>query len=232
MIPQSNISCRNCPNVNCFIKSCSPDWIQLISNKKSESKYKKGQHIFIASKPIFGIYFIKTGKIKISSDGWNGKEQIVRLATDGHILGHRGYGKETYPISAAALDESVICFVENHIIYETFMENPGFTYIMMMFYAQELRAVEARIKDMAQMTTTEKVASALLYLKEVFGYTNGDVLNVNISRKEIAALAGISEEQTVRSLTDLENKKLIAKMKRNIRILNEEMLQKTISLYR
>jgi CRP-like cAMP-binding protein len=219
--------------MNCFIKACSPDWIQLISEKKEETKYRDKQHVFMSGEPVFGLYFIKNGKIKVISKGWNEKEQIVRLAYDGNILGHRGFGGETYPVSAIALDESVVCFVDNETISKAFFHNPHLTIKLMNFYAAELRGIEMRITFLAQMTVREKVAFALLYLKESFGYTSGgQTLNIDISRANIASLAGLSEEQVVRNLTDFEKEKLIAKVKRKIQILNEEKLQKMADLYK
>ena len=226
-------SCLTCVDSNCFIKSCSQNWIEKINEKRAEINYKKGHHVFHFGSFVSGLYFIKNGKIKVISNGLTGKEQIVRLASDGHILGHRGLGEERYPVSAIAIDDSVVCFVDNNTLYEAFMKNPKFTYDLMMFYSQELRGVEARMKNMAQMTVHEKVVFALLYLKEIFGYAaKENVLNINIKRKDIAALAGTSEEQVVRSLTELEEKKLIAKEVRKIRITNEKKLQELIELYR
>ncbi|MHB8259245.1 MAG: Crp/Fnr family transcriptional regulator [Bacteroidia bacterium] len=229
-----DISCQSCQNSICFIKACLPKWILLISEAKTVISYKKDEHIFTTGDSIAGIFFIKNGKVKVTTNGWHGKEQIVRLAANGHILGHRGYGSETYPISALALDESRICLVDNNTLNEAFMNNPRFTYRLMMFYSQELRGIEARIKTIAQMTVAEKVISALLYLKQVFGYdeTGENVLNIAFSRADMAALAGISKEQVVRCLSDFEKEKWIAKKKIKIRIMEEEKLMKMVEAYK
>ena len=228
----ANISCQNCQNMNCFIKSCSAEWIQIIDNKKSENFYQRGQHFILKGKPILGLFFIKKGKVKVTSNSWQGKEQIVRLANDGHIVGHRGYGTDIYQIGATALDDSVICFVDNSTIYEAFMNNSKLTYNLMMFYSKELRGVESRIKGMAQMTVYEKVVSVLLYLIDIFGIDKDNILNLYVSRGEMASLSGTNEEQVVRTLTDLGKGKIIAKVKRKIKILNKQKLEKVIELYR
>jgi CRP-like cAMP-binding protein len=226
-------SCITCENNNCFIKECSKEWMDWLGTRKTESFYKKGQYVITKGHPIFGLYFIRQGKVKVISSDWKGKEQIVRLASDGHILGHRGYGGESYPIGAVAMDDSTICFIENELLYQSFLNNPAFTYKLMMFYSQELRGLEKRMKFMAQMTVLEKIVSSLWYLKEIFGYTKDEkVLNVNISRTEIAALAGTSQEQVVRALTELENEKVISKVVRKIKILDERKLEKIIEAYK
>ncbi len=232
LLKNSN-SCFTCVDLNCFLKLCSPEWIQQIEAHKTEVSYEKGQYIFHAGDFVNGLYFVKNGKIKIVSKGLNGKEHIVRLATDGHILGHRGFSGETYPISAIAMNDSVICFVDNKTISEAFFHNSHFTVKLMLFYSEELRGIEARMTYLAQMTVRERVAFALLYLKDVFGYDSSrQVLNVNISRADIASICGTNVEQVIRNLSDFEKEKLIAKEGKKIRITNEEGLGEMLDLYK
>jgi CRP-like cAMP-binding protein len=225
-------SCFDCFDPGCFIKLCSSEWIEQIETHKTEVSYKKGQAVFTAGEFVNGLFFVKDGQIKIVSNGLHDKEQIVRLATSGHILGHRGTNGETYPISAVAMKDSVVCFVKNETISEAFLKNPNFTVKLMLFYSQELRGIEARIKYLAQMTVREKVAFALLYLKNIFGYEDQDhLLNITISRTDIAGICGTNEEQVIRNLSDFEKEKLIAKEGKKIRILNEPALSGVLEMY-
>ena len=229
---KTSTSCFDCPNVDCFLKLCSPKWIQNIELNKSEIHYKKGQNIFNVGDYVSGMYFIKSGKVKVVSNGLNDKEQIVRLATDSDILGHRGFGGETYPVSAIALDFSLICFVDNETISAAFNHNPQFTVKLMLFYAQELRAIEARITYLAQMTVREKVALSLLYLIDVFGYDlKEQIINVDISRADIASICGTNVEQVIRNLSDFEKDNYIVKEGKKIIIKNEAGLREMLDKY-
>ncbi len=229
---ENSNSCITCVSPNCFLKLCSNEWIQLIEGHKTETSYEKGQYVFNAGDLVNGLYFVKRGKIKVVSNGLNNKEHIVRLATDGHVLGHRGFGGETYPISAIAMDDSVICFVDNETISKAFFHNPHFTVKLMLFYSEELRGIEARMTYLAQMTVRDRVAFALLYLKDVFGYnSSGEILNANITRADIADICGTNVEQVIRNLTDFEKEKLVAKEGKKIRITNEEGLRQMLVIY-
>ena len=46
--------------------------------------------------PVNGLFFILKGKVKVFRTGINGREQIVRFAKEGEIIGHRGFGTEEY----------------------------------------------------------------------------------------------------------------------------------------
>ena len=83
------------------------------------------------------------------------------------------------------------------------------------------------------MSAGEKVISALLYLKTVFGYDKEEenVLNITFSRSDMAALAGISTEQVIRSLSDFEKDNWIAKVDKRIKIVEEEKMMKLVEAY-
>jgi CRP-like cAMP-binding protein len=230
---KKNTFCKECPNNNCFIKKhCSDEWLDNLSQVKYQFIQKQGQYIFIEGNPVFGIYFIKDGKVKVTSSGHLGKEQIIRLATDGHILGHRGLGGDFYPVSAVSLEDTTLCFFENKILHEAFMANPEFTHGLMMFYSHELRKAEVRMKHLTQMNVREKTADAILFIREAFGLSkDGQTLNITISREEIAGLAGTSVGQIIHNLTDFQKEKIIAKKAKKIQILDEKKLAAIVSFY-
>ena len=229
MQKNEKISCSSCLNTNCFVlQFCTPEWIELIDKEKYQTFYKQGQNIIHEGSPVLGIYFIQKGKTKVLSTGLTGSQQIVRFANDGHILGHRGVGNDVYPISVVAMEDSVVCFIENNVLHDVFMSNPKFTYGLMMFYSRELRKMEDRMKNLAQMNIREKIAESLLLVHEVFGVNAANELNVHFTREDIANVAGTTAEQVVRQITDFEEDGFITKSGRKIVLLDLVGLRKII----
>jgi len=225
-------SCKMCSISNCLIqKACTEEWIEKVDQKKFQTLFKQGQNVIHESAPVLGVYFILKGKVKVISNGLTGKPQIVRFAHEGHILGHRGIGNDVYPISAVAMEDSVVCFVDNTTLYEVFINNPKFTYDIMMFYSRELRKMEDRMKNIAQMNIREKIAEALLLLEENFGLNEDKEIDVHFTREDVANAAGTTAEQVVRQFTDFEDEGLIAKRGRKIAILKPEHLKRIISAH-
>ena len=224
--------CNNCSNRTCLIQFCSPAWQTIIDSKRTQIRYKKGQYIIIEGSPVYGIFFINQGKVKVVSSGLNDKMQIVRLANDGQLLGHRGYGGETYPISAIAIEDSDICFVDNDTLYDAFMANPKFTFEMMMFYSRELRKTEIRIKYLAQMTVREKVAMALLFIKDSFESDNNKgEQNIILTREEIASITGTNTDQISRFISEFRSSDILETSGKKIIIKDERKLRKMIESY-
>lgn len=229
---KNNGNCKDCKNSQCFVKRCETEWTHTLNLTKNTALYKKGQYIFREGNTIFGIYFIKQGKVKVVNTGLYGKEQIVRLASNGHILGHRGIGMEIYPIGAIAIEDSWICFFDNDILNKTFKANFTFTYALMMFYSEELRKSEFRTKYFAQMTVEEKVTFALHYIITTFGFCeDGKTINATLLRQEIADIAGTNADQVGRAIAFLKKQNIISTEGKKILVEDYDGMRKIISQY-
>lgn len=226
----TDFSCASCMNTTCLIKRnlnkiANPDFIE---NKKT-LKCKKGQQFIIEGAPVNGLFFILKGTVKVFRTGINGREQIVRFAKEGEIIGHRGFGtEEQYSIGSIALKDTVLCYFSKDDLQEALLENPKFGYDMMLFYANELNKSESKVKSISQMTVRERVIDTLLYIHRKFGDLRG-YLNLPLSRKEYADYAGTAEEQVIRIFSALKKEELITAKGKKIGIPNIQNLKNEIS---
>jgi CRP-like cAMP-binding protein len=228
------ISCNDCNNFDCFIKKhCTPECLAKIGLNRIQIEHQAKDTIFREGGYVGGMYFIQHGQVKIVANGGDNREQIVRMATDGQIFGHRGLGDDKYPVSAVALSDTVVCFIDNTTLYEAYMVNPKLTYEVLEYYSLELQKAEIRMKYLAQMNVREKITEALLFIREVFGLNPVDgTLNVNLSRQEIADMTGAMVEQVSRELGELQKENLIAKSGRSgIKLTNIYGLQELVKKY-
>lgn len=229
------ISCKSCPTHSCFIKSyCSDNSLRILDTSKRIEQHKKNQYVFHEGNTVQGIYIIQSGKVKVINTGFQGKPQIIRFAKDGYLLGHRGVGDKYYSISAITVDDSVLCFLENNFFIQLLKSDAQLTYHLMLFYAEELRIAESRMRNLAQMTVREKAAEAILLLNNIFGSSakNGEiVLDVCLSRSDIAELAGLNSAQITKCITELKNEGIIYTDNKRITILKPDGLYKTLSPY-
>ncbi len=223
-------ACKQCDNFNCLIKKSISDLEQSnFIDKKNDIKCKKGQQFIIEGAPVNGLFFILEGTVKVFRTGINGREQIVRFAKEGEIIGHRGFGtEEYYSIGAIALQDTILCYFSKDDLQEALVENPKFTYDMMLFYANELNRSENKVKSISQMTVRERVIDTLLYIHRKFGHLRG-YLNLPLSRREYADYAGTTEEQVIRAFSALKKENLIIAKGKKIGIVDTALLKKEIS---
>ncbi len=231
---KEKVECRSCNSINCFVKKyCSNEYLDKISYYKNQNFYKKRDIIFREGNTMLGIHFIQRGGVKVVTPNLNGREQVVRLASTGDILGHRVLGNDKYYFNAIALMDTKVCFVDTKVFQDACLENPNFAYNLILFYALELRRTELRVKYHSQMNIREKVAEAFVYLNEILGINPiTKTLNIELSRQELADTAGTTPEQVTRQLADFENEKLIYRKKRLIQIVDSKGLENIVRDYK
>lgn len=225
------VNCDSCLNTNCLIKkSLSTKLMQEMATKKNTIACKKNQHFILEGTPLNGLFFIQKGKAKVLKTGIYGKEQILRLVNDGEIIGHRGFGSQLkYAVSASTIEDSILCNFSNEILHEMLHKIPSLTYDLMIFYAEELNKSETKIKTISQMTVREKVIDSILYIHRKFGENQKGLLNIQLSRKEIADFAGTSDEQVIRTISSLKKDGLLISQGKKIGITDIKKLKKEIA---
>lgn len=221
--------CDVCENHECLVRrNIKSETTLKLSGEKFEIRCKKGQQFILERAPVNGLFFVLKGKVKVFRTGINGREQIVRFAKSGEIIGHRGFGtEEYYSIGAIALEDTVLCYFSKDILQKMLLFNPEFTYDLMLFYANELNKSESKVKSLSQMTVRERVVDSLLYINRKFNQKN-NYLDLILSRKEYADFAGTTEEQVIRVFSVLKKEKLISASGKRIGILNENKLKQEI----
>jgi CRP/FNR family transcriptional regulator, anaerobic regulatory protein len=226
-------NCDSCFNENCFIKKhLHLEQMKKYIAKKNSFLCKKSQQFIIEGAPIQGLYFIYKGKVKTVKTGIYGREQIVRLTKDGDTIGFRGFGTgKKYLIGAYALEDTVLCNFSNEDMLEILHNVPEFTFDLMLFYAEELNKSENNIRKIAHMNVRERVIDTLLYIHKKFGQTNG-IIELDLSRKEIADFAGTTDEQVIRVISSLKKEGLITTVGKKIGLVNTLKLQTEIMEHR
>ncbi len=197
-------------NVDLF-KSCLKEWLPALNAHIKTFQVKKGEKVISEGDRVNGIYFVYDGVFKVHKK-WGDKELIVRFADKGAIIGHRGLGTKIgiYPISATALETSVFCFMDLDFFNTTLRVNTEFMYSLLMFFADELQDSERKMRNLAHMPVKGRVAQSIFSLEEQFGSTNDGMLNIVLSRQDLASYAGATYETVFRTINDLVDSKILA----------------------
>ena len=181
--------------------------------------------LFKEGEPVTGVYFVYSGSVKVYKKWDEDKELIIRFAKGGAMLGHRGLGSNlVYPISAAALEPSVVCFIDTKLFDATLKTNSEFTARLIQFLVQELYESERKMRNLAHMPVKGRVAEALLHLKELFGEDDKGFINIELSRQDLASFAGATYETVFRMINELVKEKLIKLAGKSIAITDRDGL--------
>ena len=216
-----------------FFCNLDVDVLKDLSINKSSSIYKKGQVIYHEGNRPHGLYCIHEGKVKLYKLGNLGKEQIIRLAGRGEILGYRSLVcNERYYGTATALEDSKICHISLESFNNVLESSSDLNFKLMKLLTKDIKESEKKIINISQKSVEERVAEALIMIKECFGMEeNGTTLNTVITRKEIGDIAGVTTESTIRKLSDLNKRGVIKLLGRKIDIPDIKRLIQVANLY-
>jgi CRP-like cAMP-binding protein len=221
----------NCCNLKtCFLcRNSLKDWLPAIRTNKQNFQFKKGQKIFEEGAIVKGIYFLFKGKVKVHRKWGREKQLILHFAKEGDIIGYRGLGnKKVYPVSATALGEVTLCFIDIPFFEATLQSTPRLTYRLMQFYANELQHAERRIGNLVHLDVKSRVAETLLMLKRDFGESTEGYINITLTKQDLASFAGTTYETFFRMITELKKEKIVRLTRKDIAILKEKELEKLI----
>lgn len=214
---------NTCDLNTCFLcTSCLKDWKPAIDANKKNIKVKRGQQVFREGDEVKGIFFVYSGKVKVHKKWDDEKELIVRFGQKGNVLGYLGLGGSGfYPVSATAIEDTMLCFIEMDFLETTMNVNNAFVVKLMRILAGELQESERRMRNLAHMSVKGRVAQALLSLQTQFGTDEEGFIDIELSRQDLSSFTGASYESLFRTINDLLADDVIVVSGKRIAIKNE-----------
>ncbi len=207
----------------------SREELKRMSSCKTTITIKKGETLFEEGERINGVYCVKDGVCKVSKMSENGRNQIINLVKHGDLLGQRSLvSDEVSNLKAVALNDMKVCFIPKEEILADLEKNPEFTLSVLKNMAISLKDADNVIVDMAQKTVKQRLAETLLKLYTIFYNKDEDVIDLQLSREEIANLIGTATESAIRLLSEFKKKNIIAFKGKNIVIINKIELEKIV----
>jgi CRP/FNR family transcriptional regulator len=203
-----------------------PPDLKAMSEVKGCRYYGKGEMIFYADTAPLGLFCIHRGIVKIYKVGKDGKEQIIRLARAGDVMGYRSLlSGDRYSAFALPLDDAQICHIPKSTFFSLLSSNFQLSARVMELLSTELKAAEDRIVEMAQKPVRERLAETLLLLRETYGVeADNATLSIKLTRIELANIVGTATESVSRLLSKFKEEKLIDIDGRRIRIIDPRRL--------
>jgi len=227
----SCVACQSrLTNVFCTL---TDEQLVSLSVEKSCNIYKKGQLVFFEGNRPTGLYCVNKGKVKVFQIGMEGKEQIIRLAKDGDILGYRSLiSGEMYTASASIIEDATICFLPKKSFFDLLQTNSELSTRMMKLLSNDLKTAEKRITALAQKPVRERMAETILMLKEFYGLDNEKLtIRANLSREDIANIVGTATETAIRILSEFRSEKIINLVGKKIQIINNDALIRAANVF-
>jgi CRP-like cAMP-binding protein len=167
-----------------------------------------------------------------NAEGTRTTPSIVAFAKKGDIIGYRSVlSNEVACTTAQVIEESILCFIPADVFINLVKTNSKFSIKIMRLACNELGTANKLITDIAQKSVRERLAEILLILKDIFGVDENNILQISLTREEMANLVGTATESVIRLLSEFKSEKIIELNGRRIRILDEKRIIKIGNVY-
>jgi CRP-like cAMP-binding protein len=215
--------CNQCRKRIDVFKVLREEDIRLIEASRYEVLYLSGETIFKQGTSFTHTVCILEGLVKVYLETRKRKNFILSLIGPGEMLGSPGmFTDNMHHFSVVAVEDTLACHVERQAIEEIYKLNSIFAIEMQK--KSNLRDIRhyRKFRTLAQKQMPGRVAEAILYLSTTIYKSNPFILT--ITRQDIADLASITKEGTIRALKDFKDAGLISIQGNEVKILNEKAL--------
>ena len=203
------------------------DYLKKIDDISNCKNYEKGKILFLEGDPGEAFYYIKSGMVKISKLSADGREHILHILNAGHVFAEVTlFDKTVYPATAEILENAEIGIIKNADLEKVISENPGLALQLIKYLNRRLIEAQTKVRNLALSDTYARTAQALIKLSEEYGKKTpkGTILDLNLSRQELASIVGTTRETVTRALAEFKREKAIDTEKGEVLIINMKKL--------
>lgn len=185
--------------------------------EKEKIIYREGEH-------SNHVFLISKGSVKCFQIDKQGKELVTGLYKEDDLFGYTSFTNNMpHKETATAIDATILKGISTIQFNEILDHNPKIALELIQLLSNDLLAVKDQLLEMAYGSVTKKTAATILKFAEKINRKPEDP--INISRSDLASVAGIATETLIRTLANFKKQGIIASDGRTIKVLDLEKLK-------
>ncbi|HRY32396.1 MAG TPA: Crp/Fnr family transcriptional regulator [Bacteroidales bacterium] len=223
-----HIQCTDCPvkcDVHRTLTTCNtfPD-----SPMSFHASFRKHERICRQSCGVSHAIYLVEGIAKLYIEGINDHNIILYLMKPPAYIGLLSFFQApVYSYSVTALEDSRVCMIELDFLRQLYLENHALLLSLNEAFGKSVALIMNKLISLNQKNTRGRVAESLLYLADFY---SSDRYRMPVTRKELGEMSAISEETTVRLLTEFRKEHIIEIEGRDVQIMDKKLLRKISDL--
>ncbi|WML46304.1 Crp/Fnr family transcriptional regulator [Neobacillus sp. PS3-40] len=206
-----------------IFKDLSPKSLKVIENQTQTLSFKKGEQIFSEVDEAQGVFFVKSGVVKLSKQAEDGNEIIVCLKQTGEVFAEAclfSKIQECYPATATMMQEGVIYFLDKLALEKELYNYPELAIQMISYMSEQLREMTSTLRDVVLLDVYAKTIKTLERLGRKFSHSQRCDIEIPLTVQEFANVVGTSRESVSRVFSKLKKQEMIDLRARKIIILD------------
>jgi CRP/FNR family transcriptional regulator, cyclic AMP receptor protein len=189
-------------------------------------RVERGEILFWEGDPSAGLHIIRHGSVKLFKTSAHGRELIIKVIEEGTTFNEVPvFDRGQNPVNAAALEESEIWVVEADAIQNAMVQHPEMCRAIVLNLTKNLRMLVGMVEELSFYQVTNRLARLISQLPpDQLAGTSSQ----RITQDQLAARLGTVREVVARSLRELERSGAIRVSRREIQVVDANILQEWI----
>jgi CRP-like cAMP-binding protein len=163
---------------------------------KSRREYSTGESIFSQGDTSNAVFYIQSGKVKLTVVSMNGKEAVIAHLPEGSFFGEAALAGESFRISSAcALESITVVRIEKTVMQDLLHREPEFAQQFLAHLLTRNMRMQADLVDHL-FNSSEKRLARLLMLMANFGQETKPIQVIaKISQETLAEMIGTTRSR-------------------------------------
>lgn len=211
-----------------FLQHLPEEDLAQVHKKFNATHFTEGEFIYMQHEPAARLRIVVEGSIKLIRETAEGKDVLIDMLKPGEFFGSlSALGDTVYTETAQAQTHACVLAIGLNDFRDILREFPPVALAVLDITAQRLSSSNERIRQLTTFSVEKRLINILLSLSAKFGETSskGLLIQLPLSRKDLADMAGTSEETASRIMSNLQQQGYIKTGRKWVAILNRKSLE-------
>ena len=171
-------------------------FLAVVDEGRGIGEYRKDQIVFSQGDPADAVFYIQSGKVKVTVVSEQGKEAVVAMLGTNDFFGEGCLAGQAQRIATvAAMTDSVIVRLEKAAIVRVIHREPAFSGIFIAHLLARAIRVEADLVDQLFNSSEKRLARLLLLLANFGKDEKPEPILAKISQETLADMIGTTRSR-------------------------------------
>ncbi len=204
--------CKNCA-IRHLVLFADLDQLDFdrIHHPIDDIEYEPGSRLYMQGDEMPFVYTVRSGLIKLVQRRPNGDRRIVRLLSQGDLVGLESLNGQVADHEAITMDHVKVCRIPRSVINSLQRDTPNLHNALIQRWQKALSGADDWITRLSTGNAKERVARLLLLLDE----NSTDDCFFLPTREDMGAMLGITTESASKATAEFRRKEWLKPLSQN-----------------
>jgi CRP/FNR family transcriptional regulator, cyclic AMP receptor protein len=171
-------------------------FLAKVGDGKTILKYKRNAHVFEQGEAATTIFYIQTGRVKVTVVSDLGKEAVVGILEPGQFFGEGCLnGHPLRMATTTTMEECTITSIAKEAMIAVLHDEPRFSELFVAYLLSRNSRIEEDLIDQLFNSSERRLARLLLLLANFGKEGSPQPINPNISQETLAEMIGTTRSR-------------------------------------